>query len=75
MVGNVWEWAADAWVETYDAPSSTDAYRPIRGGDWSDSGAQGLLTTTSRVAVPPYVAAEIIGFRPVRDVPSADGRR
>jgi formylglycine-generating enzyme required for sulfatase activity len=72
MHGNVWEWCADAWHETYvGAPSDESAWtddaeprRVRRGGSWYDSAY--LARSSYRLGFPPDFKAENLGFRVAR---------
>jgi formylglycine-generating enzyme required for sulfatase activity len=72
MIGNVWEWTADCWNETYaGAPADGSArlsgdctQRVLRGGSWyfsPDSASSAL-----RERIPPYIHIDYVGFRVAR---------
>ncbi|MBT5713176.1 SUMF1/EgtB/PvdO family nonheme iron enzyme, partial [Candidatus Poribacteria bacterium] len=72
MAGNVAEWVADWYSDSYYARSpSTDPPGPeagqrriVRGGGWSDSLM--VSRSTRRLGVPPSMRAAFIGFRIAR---------
>lgn len=73
MLGNVWQWTADAYVNSYaNAPTDGNvavageagSYRVMRGGSWSD-GARGLRSS-DRGSGAPDVRYYAVGFRLVR---------
>lgn len=75
MHGNVWEWCADYWHASYDgAPIDGSAWldggdpsgRILRGGSWD--GDARLLRSAGRLANPPALRIELIGFRCARDM-------
>ena len=69
MHGNVWEWVADCYVETYvNAPSDASAsaevpgcHRVMRGGSWIDSPR--VLRSAYRAHVPSNARFFYRGFR------------
>ncbi|MGF1518462.1 MAG: SUMF1/EgtB/PvdO family nonheme iron enzyme [Nodosilinea sp.] len=72
MHGNVWEWCADHWHDTYaSAPidgsawvtDNNDAKRLLRGGSWIDVPAGCRFANRNRYA--PGVRYDLIGFRVV----------
>lgn len=73
MLGNVWEWTADAYVNSY-ANASTDgnvavrgeagSYRVIRGGGWNLNAE--YLRSANRYGDGPDSRADFVGFRLVR---------
>jgi formylglycine-generating enzyme required for sulfatase activity len=73
MHGNVWEWVADCYADSYlGAPSdgSTSVAIPgcqrvMRGGSWIDSPR--VLRSASRGRVPPDSRFIYRGFRVARD--------
>jgi formylglycine-generating enzyme required for sulfatase activity len=75
MHGNVWEWCADCWNESYNgAPSDGSAWtngdcrrRVIRGGSWSDKPE--VLRSANRLGKPPESGNNVIGFRVARTLP------
>ena len=82
MAGNVWEWVADRYSETYyqNLPSSifnplgpdSGQERVLRGGSWYD--AADLIRTTVRLKEPPPVDNDNsfgnnFGFRCARTFP------
>jgi formylglycine-generating enzyme required for sulfatase activity len=72
LAGNVWEWVADCWNETYGgAPADGSAWttgdcslRVVRGGSWSSAAAK--LRAADRGWNRPDGRAPSIGFRVAR---------
>ncbi|HXF84844.1 MAG TPA: SUMF1/EgtB/PvdO family nonheme iron enzyme [Anaerolineales bacterium] len=69
MAGNVWEWVADLYSETYysqspfrnpQGPASGD-YRVLRGGSWVDY--ENLIRSADRFRLGPDHWGDVIGFR------------
>ena len=71
-IGNVWEWVADCWHDSYaGAPGSGVAWRPdgvevcstmaVRGGSWESSSVYNRSAT--RVERPSRIARSTLGFR------------
>lgn len=78
MVGNLWEWVQDCWVENYvNAPENQSERKysgrcgnyTIRGGAWNSPVRQ--TSTTSRLGVWANTKSNYIGFRLVRDPAAA----
>jgi len=72
MHGNLWEWCADAWHDSYDgAPvddrvwqaTGKETHRVARGGCWHDIPA--VCRSAARLKTDAHDAEEIIGFRVV----------
>lgn len=74
MLGNVWEWTADCWNESYHgAPADGSAWlsgdcekRVVRGGSWYD--VQPYLRMSTRFGDRATRRINYDGFRVVRDV-------
>jgi|SRR5450755_244457 formylglycine-generating enzyme required for sulfatase activity len=72
MHGNVREWTADLWHDSYDSTPSdgrpaTDGYasmRLVRGGGWCDGSA--LLRSSARMRATQSARTDVIGFRLAR---------
>jgi formylglycine-generating enzyme required for sulfatase activity len=75
MLGNVWEWTADAWHENYEGAqtdgsvwqSESDeagARRVIRGGSWGFEAR--YCRSACRGGLPPVERDDGLGFRPAR---------
>ena len=73
MLGNVWEWVEDCWVETYDPSHNTAEPRlrancsnkVLRGGSWNY--VRRYSTPSARMGVSAYTKTDYIGFRLVRE--------
>ena len=73
MLGNVWEWVADCWNESYaGAPSDGSAWtsgdcsrRVLRGGSWAST-SRGCAFRESQLVARPDSAATSFGFRVAR---------
>jgi len=70
MHGNLWEWCADAWHDSYDGAPTDDrvwqstgseTYRVARGGCWHD--IPDVCRSAARLKVDARDAEEILGFR------------
>ena len=68
MLGNVWEWCKDVWVEDYTEKSraaasadSASAHRVIRGGSWLDDAR--YVRAAYRNHDEPSVRNDYLGFR------------
>ena len=74
MLGNVWQWVEDCYVNNYDvAPRDGNAItikdcnsRVVRGGSW-DSNPR-ALRAANRIGSPPDVRNYDLGFRVARTV-------
>jgi formylglycine-generating enzyme required for sulfatase activity len=72
MHGNVREWTADLWHDSYDltptdgrpATEGHASMRLVRGGGWSDNAA--LLRSAARMRATQSTRVDVIGFRVVR---------
>jgi formylglycine-generating enzyme required for sulfatase activity len=73
MLGNVWEWTADAWHKSYEgAPvdgsvwddGEAGAERVLRGGSWGNKAR--LCRSACRGGNPPDLRRSPLGFRPAR---------
>jgi sulfatase modifying factor 1 len=75
MAGNVWQWVADCWHETYDgAPSDGSAWtidacdkRDLRGGAWNMNAYH--VRSANRNFLDPAIRSDRIGFRLARTLP------
>jgi formylglycine-generating enzyme required for sulfatase activity len=79
MTGNVYEWIADYWYDTYiGAPSDGSAWdtplfpeyaeRVLRGGGYQDPADHSILRTTGRIGRNESESQPDLGFRCARDV-------
>jgi len=74
MHGNVREWTADLWHDSYDltpqdgrpALDGHSSMRVVRGGCWRDNA--GMLRSAARMRATGAIRADVIGFRVVRTV-------
>ena len=73
MSGNVWEWCADHWQDSYagapdDGSTRTEGgeetLRVIRGGSWTDYG--GYCRVSSRFRFDTLIRNDVLGFRVAR---------
>ena len=74
MHGNVREWTADLWHDSYDltpqdgrpALEGHSAMRVVRGGGWHDSAV--LLRSAARMRATQSIRSDMIGFRVARSL-------
>jgi formylglycine-generating enzyme required for sulfatase activity len=61
MAGNVWEWTASGFSDSYEKPRTTKE-RVLRGGGWGDVDAS-TLSVTARGRAAPNQRGDTHGFR------------
>lgn len=74
MHGNVREWTADLWHDSFDstpedgrpALDGQSGMRVVRGGGWRDSPP--MLRSAARLRATPSIRADVIGFRVARSI-------
>jgi formylglycine-generating enzyme required for sulfatase activity len=74
MHGNVREWTADLWHDSYDltpqdgrpALDGHSSMRLVRGGGWRDTAA--MLRSAARMRATQSIRVDVIGFRVARSV-------
>jgi formylglycine-generating enzyme required for sulfatase activity len=74
MHGNVREWAADLWHDSYDltpqdgrpALDGHSSMRLVRGSGWRDSAV--MLRSAARMRATQSIRVDVIGFRVARSV-------
>lgn len=74
MHGNVREWTADLWHDSFDstpqdgrpALDGQSGMRVVRGGGWRDGPA--MLRSAARLRATPSIRADVIGFRVARSI-------
>jgi formylglycine-generating enzyme required for sulfatase activity len=74
MLGNVWEWTQDCWIETYDRNQNDTQPRildqcgnhALRGGSFNF--VSRFATPSSRIGVSASTSTDYIGFRVVREL-------
>jgi len=74
MHGNVREWTADLWHDSYDwtpvdgrpATEGHGSMRTVRGGGWSDSAP--MLRSAARMRATESIRSDVIGFRLARSL-------
>ena len=79
MAGNVWEWVADRYDESYyyrsphENPQGSQygSWRVVRGGSWVNNANAAL--SFNRFSSYPEQGTSFIGFRLVKGVPERDG--
>jgi sulfatase modifying factor 1 len=71
MLGDVWQWTADCFADTYGAQDAKAASEPcvrrsIRGGSWHNY--PNVLRAASRFWLKPEMRSSSLGFRVARDL-------
>lgn len=75
MHGNLWEWCADPWHDSYEgAPrdgrvweaAGNERYRVVRGGSWHET--PDLCRSAVRLKLPYDEGDEMVGFRVVAEI-------
>ena len=76
LLGNVWEWTADAWHDSYEGSpedgsvwddGEAGAERVLRGGSWGNEAS--YCRSACRIRDVPAYRDDFIGFRPARVQP------
>jgi formylglycine-generating enzyme required for sulfatase activity len=76
MHGNVWEWVADCYFDTYETPAMKSAARQETGGECEERSVRGGawdgdpvgMRSANRFGEAPSTRNEAIGFRVARDL-------
>jgi len=65
ITGNVWEWCANAYTDTYDEEPTKETLKVIRGGSWFSTPEE--ITLSHRASNENDFTSYIIGFRLLRE--------